>query len=96
MCFARYGLGLRIVFELGLGLGNRAQLHFAEETLRALGGDHSDGVRDVLGGEDFASVFRTAAGKFRGHAAGTDGADANTVAAQIFRHAAAQSLYGPF
>src|SRR5258708_39924628 len=81
--------------ERDLRLGEGAELDFAQEALRALGGDHGDGVGDVLRGEDFAGVFRPAAGKFSGHAARADGADANAVSAQILGHAAAEALYGP-
>src|SRR5882724_3143224 len=78
------------------GFGDGAEVHFAEEALRALGGDHGDGVGDVLSGQDFAGVFWAATGKFSGDAAGTDSAYANVVGAQIFRHAAAEALHGPF
>ena len=70
-------------------------MDFAEEALRALSGDHGDGVGNVIGGEDFGRVFRTAAGELRGYAAGTDSADADAMDAQVFSHAAAEALQSP-
>jgi hypothetical protein len=34
----------------GLRFGDGAQVHFAQEALRALGGDHGYGVSDILRG----------------------------------------------
>src|SRR5271167_3179636 len=51
---------------------------------------------DVFGGENFGGIFETSAGKFGGHAAGTDDAHADAISAQVFGHAPAQSLESPF
>src|SRR5262249_4275604 len=73
----------------------RSQLDFAKEALRALGGDHGHSVGHVLRGQYFAWILGPAAGKLAKYAAGADGADANPIAAQVFRHAAAEALHGP-
>ena len=71
-------------------------MNFAKETLRALRGDHGDGVSDIVGGEDFGRVFRTASCKPGEYGAGADRADADAVAAEVFGHATAEALQSPF
>jgi len=82
--------------RMSLGLSHRAQVDFAQEALRALAGDHGDGVSYIARVEDFRRVFRAAAGKFRGHAARAYGAHPNAVSAEVFGHAPAQALQRPF
>src|ERR1700741_2884599 len=77
----RESLGSELRFD------KRTELNFANKALRSLGADHGDGVGHVLRSQNFAGVFGAASGKTGGHAAGTDGADADAVAAQIFGHA---------
>ncbi len=74
-----------------LGLRDGAQMNFANKALWSLQGNHRDGVRDIVCRQDFRGVLRTPARKLRCHAAGTNGAHANSVYAQIFCHAPGQA-----
>ena len=79
-----------------LGFGDRAKVDFADKALRALSGEHSDGVRNIIGSEDPGRILGASSGEFRGHAAGADDADADTVLAKILGHAAGEALQSPF
>src|SRR5712692_3742924 len=72
----------------GSGFPYRAQLDFAQETLRALRGYHGDRMSDVLRRQYFGRILGAVTGKFRGHASGANHADAYAMSAQVFRHAA--------
>jgi hypothetical protein len=77
-------------------LAHRAQLDFAEKALRALGDDHGHGMGDVFCRKHFRCILVAATGKIGGHAAGANNADADTVFAQVFRHATGKALQAPF
>src|SRR5882724_12545512 len=79
-----------------LGFREWTQLHLAEKTLRALCSDHGHGVRNVLSGQHFAGILWAASGKFSGHAAWANRADADAEVPQILRHAPAETLQRPF
>ena len=66
---------------LPLRFDEGAEVDFADETLRALDGQHGDGVGDVFSSEHFSGVLRPAAREFRGDTAGADSADADSILA---------------
>ena len=74
----------------------RTNQHFADERLRLLGDQHGDGMGNVFRLQHLLRVFAAAPRTEVGvHRAGTDDADANVVAAQLFRNAVAEPVQSP-
>src|SRR6266481_6858049 len=74
----------------------RAHVDFTDKTARALRDDSLHGVGHILRTERPGRVLGAAAGEFRGGAAGTNHADADSVIAEIFGHTAGKSDDAPF
>src|SRR3984957_12267299 len=78
-----------------LGLCSRPYKYFTYKALRRLGYEHRHGVGNIFGLQQLGGVFARMGAELGVDRARADGADANSVLAQIFSHGSGQTHQAP-